>query len=165
MIDLVDNANILIFKFDYNEDILLLEYEKMKHKEKVYEDERGEVPFWKIAHGHFDYAKKLEETFNIKSRPRFYNLEPNSHLPYHTDRETKCSINFILDSDNPAPVKFRHPWNEELVYEYQYKCALLNTQVEHSVITGDTSRLLFKLSIFDESFTSVKRKIKNVTNN
>ena len=162
MINLVDNANILIFNFDINEDILLLEYEKIKHKEKAYKDERGEVPFWKIAHGHFDYAKQLEEIFDIKSRPRFYNLKPNSHLPYHTDRETKCSINFILDSKNPAPVKFRHRWNKELEYEYHYKCALLNTQIEHSVKTEDESRLLFKLSIFDEDFETVKGKIKNV---
>jgi len=164
MIDLVDNTNILIFNFNLNEDLLLLEYERLKHKEKNYKDERCEVPYWKIVHGHFDYAKQLEETFNIKSRPRFYNLEPNSCIPYHADRETLCSINFILDSKNPAPVKFRHRWNIELEYEYYYKCALLNTQIEHSVETRDESRLLFKLSIFDESFSDVKRKIKNVTN-
>ena len=58
MINLVDNANILIFNFDINEDILLLEYDKIKHKEKVYEDERGEVPFWKITHGNPPIHKK-----------------------------------------------------------------------------------------------------------
>ena len=40
--------------------------------------------------------------------------------------------------------------------------SLLNTQNMHGVINGNEDRLLFKLSIFDESFETVADKIKRV---
>ena len=150
---------------DFDIDRLLLEYEQLIPNEKFYGDDRGSALYWKVIR-HEDmtskYCRNLAESikhkYNIEGRvdARFYRLLPNELLPFHTDRGTQCSINVIL-SDQPAPISFRIQ-NE--ISEHYYNVALINTQLEHSVDNGPEDRILFKISIFDEDFRSVEKKLK-----
>lgn len=93
-----------------------------------------------------DFFKKQ---FNLKDcRPRFYIQEPGVDIPFHKDRGTLCSFNFVL-SDKPDPIWFR---NGSMVY----RNALLNTAVDHAVLNTKSKRVLFKLSIFDQTFQEIK---------
>lgn len=107
---------------------------------------------WLISRYNSDYIQQLINDFNVKGKPRFYWLEPNFVLPEHVDHNTTCSLNFVL-SDEAAPVTVGGK-------DYYYKMALLNTSVPHSVTNGPKERLLFKVSIFDESFEDVAKRIK-----
>lgn len=150
----------------FPKDQLLEEYHFIKENEQDYSDSitpEG-VPYWKVIRNEdmtSEFAKKVanyfKATYGIAGRVdgRFYRLLANSTLPYHTDRSTECSVNMILSGES-APVKFRQNGEEA---EYNYELALLNTQVEHSVVNGDTDRILFKISIFDETFEDVAAKI------
>jgi len=152
--------SIYKFNFDFNEDILLLEYDKIKHKSENYIDRRpgGQAENWRIIPANFHYAKYLIKCFNLgEARPRFYTLPKGSNIPEHIDDQTKCSINILLETNNPAPVTIEG-------VDYFYKTCLLNTQKIHSVKNTTEDRLLFKLSIFDDDFETVKKKIKNATN-
>lgn len=152
--------NIFKFDFDVNEDILLLEYDRVKHKAKDFIDRRpgGQAEGWRIIPANFHYAKYLSKFFMLgEVRPRFYTLSKNASIPEHVDDETKCSINFLLETNNPAPVTIEG-------IDYYYKTCLLNTQKIHSVKNDTEDRLLFKLSIFDDDFEIVKEKIQNALN-
>ena len=99
--------SIYKFNFDFNEDILLLEYDKIKHKSENYIDRRpgGQAENWRIIPANFHYAKYLIKCFNLgEARPRFYTLPKGSNIPEHIDDQTKCSINILLETNNPAPV-------------------------------------------------------------
>lgn len=147
-----------IVKFDtyINEDKLVEEWNSVKLNLKEYVDKRVETPNWKIIKHEFDYSNELCEFFNVKGRPRFYLLEANTTLPQHIDLETQCSLNFILNG-NEAPVVFGSK-------KYTYKYALLNVSKNHGVINNNKDRILFKISIFNESFDKVKEKIYNNKN-
>ena len=72
--------NIYKFNFDVNEDILLLEYDKIKHTSENYVDRRpgGQAENWRIIPASFEYAKYLIKYFNLgEARPRFYTLPKN----------------------------------------------------------------------------------------
>lgn len=87
--------------------------------------------------------------FQLKDcRPRFYIQEVGVSIPFHKDRGTQCSFNFVL-TDDPDPITFR---DETLIYT----TALLNTSVDHAVLNPKKKRILFKLSIFDKSFDEIK---------
>lgn len=147
--------NIFIFDYDFDRDTLLDEFNKHNGKFQAYNDPRGVLDNFQIVRTEFAYAEELCQLFDIKARPRFYILKANSVLPPHQDLGTLCSINVLLSSKNPAPVNYD-------AKEYYYKNALLNTQNMHGVVTNNEDRLLFKLSVFDESYESVAEKIKKV---
>jgi hypothetical protein len=143
----------LNYNLDYN---LMLESAKNAEKTKAcYVDPRYnsyKLNSWLISKFSNDYIEKILNDFEVDGYPRFYWLKANSVVPPHVDNDTKCSINFIL-SENPAPVNF----NQHIFY---YRQCLLNTSKIHWVKNGPTDRLLFKISIFDESFESLSKKIK-----
>ena len=151
---------------DYPKQQLLEEYNLLKGNEKDYADSITPtgVPYWKVIRGDdmtSEFAAKVanyfKNTYKIEGKVdgRFYRLLANATLPYHTDRSTQCSVNMIL-SEGQAPVKFKVDGIET---EYLYNIALLNTQVEHSVQNGEEDRIIFKISVFDESYDSVAAKI------
>lgn len=107
---------------------------------------------WQITHYIDDYITSIMRKLEVEGKPRFYYLAPNSILPTHVDRNTTCSINFVLSKD-PAPVTI-------LGKNYFYKCGLLNTTIPHSVTNNNTERVLFKISIFNESYESLANRIK-----
>jgi len=119
-----------------------------------YTDHTGAfIEDWTIArHIEFDYATELCKRFDIDAKPRFYIQKPGFTLPMHIDRGTQCSINVLLYYKNPAPVNIEDK-------TYYYDACLLNTTKLHGVTTGDEERILFKLSIFNEDYESVARKI------
>jgi hypothetical protein len=150
----------MILKFDFDLDVnhLLEIWSKIKNKQINYKDDRFDKAssHWKIVRHDFEYAKELSKIFNVESRPRFYILDANTILNQHTDFGTLCSLNFIL-SDNPAPIIFG---DTELTYKY----ALLDTTELHGVVNNDEDRLLFKMSIFNESFDDVNKKLLKNSN-
>ena len=80
--------------------------------------------------------------------------DANTTLDQHTDHGTLCSLNFILNN-NTAPINFDGT-------TIHYKNALIDTTKLHGVDNNNCDRLLFKMSIFDETFEQVKNKlIKN----
>ena len=141
---------IFPFEFKLNKKILLNEWNKVKNNLKEYDDERlkESTSNWKIVKHKFDYADELSNIFNVNARPRFYLLDANTTLGQHTDHETLCSLNFILNN-NTAPINF----NGTTIH---YKNALIDTTKLHGVNNNDCDRLLFKMSIFDETFEQVK---------
>ena len=148
----------MILKFDFDLDVnhLLEIWSNIKNKQVNYKDDRfDEVSsHFKIIKHDFEYAKELSKIFNVESRPRFYTLDANTILNQHTDFGTLCSLNFIL-SDIPAPIIFG---DTNITYNY----ALLDTTKLHGVVNNDKDRLVFKMSIFNETFDEVKNKlIKN----
>lgn len=159
----MDGIKPLQIQFDIER--LLLEYDILVKSEKPYSDPNGKKSStWytiRLEDMTSEYCNQLtnniKKEYNIKGRadPRFYRLKANSLLPWHIDRGTQCSINVIL-SDTYAPVHFKI---NNKILKYNYTVALLNTQIEHSVPSFDKDRLLFKISIFDETFDSVASKI------
>lgn len=86
--------------------------------------------------------------------PRYYILQANSILPVHTDVDTKCSINHLLEGT--APIHFPDAGN------YEYSTALLDISKPHGVDnTNSSDRLLYKISFFNYTFEEVKSKIMN----
>ncbi len=80
-------------------------------------------------------------------RPRFYRQNRGFNLRFHKDRDTQCSINFVLSGkeDEVSFEKFSMP----------YSIALLNTSEYHAVTDLKSDRVLFKISIFDLSYQEV----------
>jgi len=107
---------------------------------------------WLICKHNSKYIEQIMTDFDIKGKPRFYWLAPHAFLPEHVDHNTECALNFVLN-DNPAPVLFGD-------VEYLYTAALLNTQVPHSVVNNNEERILFKISIFEESYNNLSKRIK-----
>jgi hypothetical protein len=154
----INNDEILVFDFAFEQEYLLNVWNEYKNQSIPYSDKRFNrfvMKNWRIVNNlNLDYADYLNQYFGIDSSPRFYILEANTSLIMHVDQDTSCALNFVL-SDNPAPVRFKSG------NFYYYKTALLNTSVKHAVDKTDNDRVLFKLSIKDESFDSVKQKIIN----
>ena len=148
------NENIFIFDYDFDRKLLLKEYNKNKNKLEVYGDIYGVSNQWKVARlKKCEYANYLCDLIGINCKPRFYVLEPNKFLGPHVDLNTRCSINILLNYDNPAPVTSENT-------KYLYKQCVLNTQKIHQVMNTNEERILFKMSIFDSEFSEVCEKVK-----
>ena len=141
---------------DFDYDLFLQEYHRIKQNEKDYARGGKSVHFWRVIRLEDlkselvkSYVKDFKNKYNIPGKVdgRFYRLKANSTLPMHIDSGTKCSINFLLNGYG-APVLFESG-------EYTYKQALLNTSIMHSVINVDKDRILFKISIFELDFNQV----------
>lgn len=151
------NKEDYLIELDYKLDNkLILEAASDAEKFKdIYIDPRYnsyKVESWLISKFSNDYIQKILDDFEVKGSPRFYWLKANTVVPPHVDNDTKCSINFIL-SDNAAPVNF----DNQVFY---YKQCLLNTSRIHWVKNGPIERLLFKISVFDESYDDLRKRIK-----
>jgi len=142
--------------YPLNKDLLLVIAEMIKQDAKPYTDPRYEksLDTWLILKHTTPYIEKIMEDFGVNGSPRFYWQEANSVLPMHVDNNTTCSLNFIL-TENPAPVTIGD-------VDYTYEQALLNTTVLHGVKTNDEDRILLKISIFDESYEDIIKRIPYV---
>lgn len=115
------------------------------------------VTQWKIKKTNNGYSKKISNYYekfleSKECKPRFYIQQKNWSLPFHKDRGTLCSINYVL-SNTDDKVTFKS-------FEESYRCALLNVQEEHSVTNLKEDRLLFKVSIFDKTYNEVLKILK-----
>jgi hypothetical protein len=106
---------------------------------------------WLIGKYTDDHIEKIIRDFNVNGSPRFYWLEPDARIPIHVDNNTLCSINIILTPD-PVPIIIDN-------VEYKYTQCLLDTTRPHGVINGPSSRILFKISIFDRTYHDLRQNI------
>jgi len=155
---------IFKFRFPFDDEHLLKEYKQVESLLEDYKDARyfEGSSNWLVTRDLEDldvpYVKNMTmaivKTYGIKGyvSPRFYFLQKKTILRNHIDLNTKCSINHVI-SGAESPVNYPD------YGMYNYKTALLNTEKLHGVINKDSDRILFKISIFDESFEQVRAKL------
>ncbi len=146
---------LIHLEYPLNKEMLLEEARLAKQDAKAHSDSRyPEINFdyWLISHRTSEYIQQIIQDFGVKGKPRFYWLEPFAVIPPHVDNGTTCSLNFLL-SDNSAAITIEDK-------EYFYESILLDTTRMHSVVNNETERLLFKISVFDESYEDVAKRIK-----
>lgn len=112
----------------------------------------GVIRAWLIKNTDAGYAKEVADTFGklINStavQARFYRQAPGYFLDFHKDYGTQCSLNVLL-SENADPITFEHG-------DVHYKTALLDTQSLHAVKNTTATRVLFKVSVMDRTFSEV----------
>ena len=142
---------------NYNLDIpaLLVEAEIARAKSSPYTDPRypdTSFKHWRIQKHTAPVIQKIINDFEVEGSPRFYFQQPNSCISDHIDNGTLTSINFIL-SENAAPITFGND-------NFYYKQCLLNTQLMHRVNTTSSERILLKISIFNETYNDLAKRIK-----
>ena len=140
--------------YPLNKDRLLVIADDIKKNAMPYTDSRYpdyQLDTWLILKHSDSYIEEIMNDFGVRGSPRFYWQEPNSVLPMHIDNNTTCSINFVL-TDDPAPVTV-----EDINYTYEQ--AVLNTTKLHGVTTNDEERILLKISIFDETYEDIIKRI------
>lgn len=146
---------VIHLDYDLDKFTLLKEAQLAKSASRPYTDSRYpdlKLEKWLIGHWSSEYTDRIMKDFEVVGRPRFYWLEPYAVIPEHIDNETTCSLNFILTED-PAPIII-----EEKTYTYQQ--VLLDTTRLHKVINNEHERIMLKISIFDEPFTDLAKRIK-----
>lgn len=134
---------------------LLKEAEIAKHSARGYTDTRYpalNLEDWKICHYDSEYIQTIMRDFDIEGKPRFYWLLPYALIPEHVDNGTECSINIVL-TEHAAPITIRD-------FEYEYETILLNTQIPHSVKNNNNERIMLKISIFNETFDQLSKRIR-----
>ena len=134
---------------------LLAESQAVKSKAVGYRDSRYpdlKMDDWLVGHHASAYADQIMKDFGITGKPRFYWLQPYAVIPEHVDNGTLCGLNFIL-TDHASPITFGDK-------DYYYESILLDTTKPHSVKNNEHERIMFKISIFDETFEQVSNKIK-----
>jgi hypothetical protein len=143
-------------KIDFDFNLFLAEYNRIKDSEVNYARGGKDAPYWKVIRDNNlnseisrSYAQFIKDSYGIvgKINVSFYRLLANETLPWHIDTDTKCSINFILNGD-AAPVSYKDG-------SYTYKQALIRTDIPHMVKNGNKDRILYKISIFDMDFEDV----------
>ncbi len=156
-----------IFKFKYTmEPVIHLNYKidkqklldeasKIKSSATGYTDSRYpdlKMDDWLVGHHTSEYIDQVMKDFGIVGKPRFYWLQPYATIPEHVDNGTLCGLNFILTNE-ASPIMFGDQ-------EYHYEAILVDTTKPHSVKNNQHERIMFKISIFNESFEQVAEKIK-----
>lgn len=140
------------FKIDHS--LALMELEINQKYMVPYEDYRGKLEDWLILRNkNLNYAKKVAEKIGFpEASPRYYILKPFTILPMHIDHGTKCSINFIIGDQEPAPVTIKDK-------DYFYLSALLDTTINHGVTNGNKARKMLKLSLLDISYDEARDRL------
>jgi len=152
------------FKFPFDNDLLFKEFESVRHTLTEYADPRNLMPSsnWLVSRElekeNVPYVNNITKALVIKYgitgyvSPRFYMLTKNTILRDHIDLNTKCSINHVILGEE-SPVTYTG------YGAFFYETALLDTTLTHGVMNKGDDRILFKLSIFDETFDQVKSKL------
>ena len=155
---------IFNFDFKFNTFALLTELDRHKNTIGSYNDKRyGKIDNFKILRAN-DSLKMMQQEckrfllhYGFKpsdGEARYYILKANSVLPMHTDMDTKCSVNHLLEGT--APIQFENHG------VYEYSTALLDISLPHMVDNSNLpDRLLFKISFFNHTFEQVKSQIIN----
>lgn len=149
---------IVHLNYDLDNTLLLDQAKEARNSSKPYTDNRYpdlELSNWHIGHYTSDYINRIMEDFEVEGKPRFYWLEPFAEIPEHIDNNTTCSLNFIL-TDIPAPITIEGK-------EYFYKQALLDTTKLHSVKNNNLTRIMLKISIFNEAYENLAKRLKYVS--
>jgi hypothetical protein len=147
---------ILHLNYKINKELLLKEAESIKHLAVGYTDSRYpdlKMDDWLVGYHTSNYVNQVMNDFGIKGKPRFYWLQPNAVIPEHVDNGTLCGLNFIL-TDHASPISFGG-------IDYYYESILVDTTRPHSVKNNEHERIMFKISIFNETFEQVAERIKD----
>jgi|TARA_B110000908_G_scaffold47914_1_gene58490 hypothetical protein len=153
---------------EYRND-LLQEYLGNKDNAELYQYESGNIR-WPM-HSHYSIisknipvaqtvADKFEQQYGIKCYPKYYILDKGYILDAHKDAGTQASFNYILSEDND-PLIFTLGIED---VDIEYSKGLLNLQQIHRVPQSKNKRIILKLSIYDDTFSVCKRKIKDYEN-
>ena len=150
--------NLHKFDIDVDRDLILNDVNSNRDNFAPFFDPKRQriisfMHHYHITEGYtYDLFLKVKDKLSLTdARPRFIILDANSTLGIHKDRGTLCSLNFVLTGD--CPITF-------IDHSELYTNALLNTQVMHAVHnTGDIERVLFKISVFDEEYEQVKKRL------
>tara|TARA_B100001778_G_C18394330_1_gene541260 strand:+ start:111 stop:575 length:465 start_codon:yes stop_codon:yes gene_type:complete len=141
-------CNIEIFPFDY---------EKLHHA--AVDNIDGAKPYYHhgdhLIDGMFTckYLNRsvvdLAAELGIKGKfnAKFVYINPNTVIPKHRDWGTKCAFMWVLNG-NEASIEFDSGF-------YKYKAALVDVSKEHGVTNTGTTRILFKISVFDMEYEEV----------
>jgi len=146
---------LIHLNYRVDKSVLLKEAEQAKDNAVGYTDPRypgQQHNGWLIGHHTSDYIKQIMDDLGIDGKPRFYWLMPDEQIPEHVDNGTKCSVNIVL-TDHAAPITIEGK-------DYEYQTVLLNTQVPHSVQNNSHERIMLKISIFDETYEQLSKRIK-----
>lgn len=95
------------------------------------------------------FYQDLTARFGGPVRANYYKNKPNTVYDWHTDRDRKCSINFLLSPNSDYLTLGRTPGDTAITYnikrcEYSpFYPALLNTTIEHCVVNyGNSDRYI-----------------------
>lgn len=135
--------------------ILIEEAHRVKLLAKGYTDNRFPelvLSNWLILRHTTDYIEKLMKDFDVEGSPRFYWLNPYATIPEHIDNGTLCSLNFIL-TDHASPITIQGE-------DHYYEQILLNTSIPHSVTNYEHERIMLKISIFNETFEHLSKRLR-----
>jgi hypothetical protein len=146
---------LIFLDYPLDKERLLKDAIEAKKNSKPYTDSRYPDLYmedWLIGHYNSEYITRIMNDFNIEGKPRYYWMKPHAVIPEHVDNGTQCSLNFVL-TDNASPITIDNR-------EYYYTAILLNTTVPHSVINNEYERIMLKISIFNESYEDLAKRIK-----
>jgi hypothetical protein len=146
---------ILHLNYKIDKPRLLNEALSVKHNATGYTDSRYpdlKMNDWLVGYHSSEYVEKIMNDFGVTGKPRFYWLQPHAVIPEHIDNGTLCGLNFIL-TDHASPITFSG-------VDYFYEAILVDTTKPHSVKNNDHERIMFKISIFNETFEQVADRIK-----
>jgi hypothetical protein len=146
---------VLHLNYQVNKNLLLEEAAKIKNSATGYTDSRYpdlKMDDWLVGHHTSEYVEKIMRDFGVEGKPRFYWLQPYAVIPEHVDNGTLCGLNFIL-TDEASPITFSDQ-------DYYYESILVDTTKPHSVKNNENERIMFKISIFNETFEQVASRIK-----
>jgi len=150
----LDNEYIFGFDFKFDKQKLLEQYQKNLIESKNFNDNGLpiSVPKLQLQEGfEFDYAKELMDFFEIDGEAKYYTLKKDCEFDLHVDTLPKCSVN-VLVSENPAPVFIGGK-------NYLYHNCVLNVKKPHGVFKNTEDRILFKISIFNNTYEEVRQKV------
>ena len=146
---------LIFLDYPLDKERLLEDAIEAKINSKPYTDSRYPDLYmedWLIGHYNSEYITRIMNDFNIEGKPRYYWMKPHAVIPEHVDNGTQCSLNFVL-TDNASPIIIND-------MQYYYTAILLNTTVPHSVINNEYERIMLKISIFNESYEDLAKRIK-----
>lgn len=148
---------LIFLDYQLDKEKLLNEAKIARENSKPYTDSRYPdliMDDWLIGHYNSEYITKIMQDFLVEGKPRYYWMKPYAVIPEHVDNGTQCSLNFVL-TENAAPINIGSE-------EYYYTSILLNTTVPHSVTNNEHERIMLKISIFNESYEELSKRIKYV---
>lgn len=150
-----------VYEIQHNfDDIRLLEELKSQSSSSYSDDRYGEHDNFRLINDELRWAEREMQffcnQFNLPyGAPRYYKLDANTVLLPHTDNNTTCSINHILN-DEAAPITFND------YGEFYYTTAVLDTTKMHGVNNlGKNDRYLFKISYFENTYEEIVKCLQN----
>ena len=90
-------------------------------------------------------------------RINFYTQKADFELPFHTDDGPKCSLNYLIQGDQPIVFEDYGP--------VHYKMGLMNVQKRHMVPAGRIDRILLRYSFMSLDFENTRDKLAKIVGN